>query len=86
LRATALTWLAMRGDEPLSIRDRAGYANFATTEGYIRRGRNAQGLGVPFPALPTSLLSKKPGNRLTKWLTDSQVPEIIASPRGRSQL
>jgi hypothetical protein len=85
LRAVGLTWLAMRGDEPLTIRDRAGHENFATTEGYIRRGRNAQGLGAPFPELPATLLENEPpdagGNghepdqRHAKWFTDSQVRE-----------
>jgi integrase len=58
LRATGLTWLAMRGDEPLTIRDRAGHANLATTEHYIRRGREAGGLGTPFPELPSDLISE----------------------------
>jgi integrase len=60
LRATGLTWLAMRGDEPLTIRDRAGHANLATTEHYIRRGREAGGLGTPFPELPGDLISERP--------------------------
>jgi hypothetical protein len=53
---TGLTWLAMRGDNPLTIRYRAGHANFRTTEGYIRRGRNAQRLGDPFPVLPANVV------------------------------
>jgi integrase len=77
LRATGLTWLAMRGDDPLTIRDRAGHANFATTERYIRRGRQAAALGAPFPALPKTI---------SKSIGDPQVSEIIASPRGHSQL
>jgi len=52
LRATGITWMAMRGDDPLTIRDRAGHAEFSTTEGYIRRGRNRSEFGEPFPALP----------------------------------
>jgi hypothetical protein len=47
LRATGLTWLAMFGDEPLSIRDAAGHANFATTEGYIRRGATRRDSASP---------------------------------------
>ncbi len=36
LRATGITGLAIRGDEPLRMMRRAGHRNFATTQGYIR--------------------------------------------------
>jgi integrase len=36
LRATGLTWLAIRGDDPLKIKQGAGHSAFTTTEGYIR--------------------------------------------------
>ena len=36
LRASGITWLAVRGDDPLKIMQRAGHAEFATTRGYIR--------------------------------------------------
>ena len=33
LRATGLTWMAIRGDDPLKIQQRAGHADFNTTQG-----------------------------------------------------
>jgi integrase len=32
LRATGLTWMAVRGDDPLKIMQRAGHSNFGTTQ------------------------------------------------------
>jgi len=56
LRATGITWCAVRGDDPLKIKQRAGHAGFGTTEGYIREAENLQdGFGEVFPALPESL-------------------------------
>jgi hypothetical protein len=57
LRATGLTWMAVRGDDPLKIKQRAGHATFKTTEIYIRSAEAIrQGFGEPFPALPDCLL------------------------------
>lgn len=36
LRATGVTWMAVRGDDPLKIRQRAGHQHLVTTERYIR--------------------------------------------------
>lgn len=56
LRATGLTWMAVRGDAPLSIQDRAGHMSFATTQGYIREaGAMRVGFGEVFPPLPPTL-------------------------------
>jgi integrase len=33
LRATGVTWAAVRGDDPLKIKQRAGHRSFSTTEG-----------------------------------------------------
>ncbi len=53
LRATGITWMAARGDDPLRIKQRAGYATFSTTEGYIREAENlGASFGQVFPALP----------------------------------
>jgi hypothetical protein len=35
-RATGITWMAVRGDDPLKIKQRAGHTTFQTIEGYIR--------------------------------------------------
>jgi integrase len=58
LRATGLTWMAVRGDDPLKIKQRAGHASFGTTELYIRTAEAVRdGFGDVFPPLPDSLLS-----------------------------
>ncbi len=57
LRATGVTWMAVRGDEPLKIKHRAGHQTFSTTEGYIREAEAVrEGFGEPFPPLPEGLL------------------------------
>ncbi len=48
--------MAVRGDEPLKIMQRAGHTDFKTTQIYVREAESVrQGFGVPFPDLPTSL-------------------------------
>ena len=58
LRATGITWMALRNDNPMAIKQRAGHRRFETTEGYIREAENlrAANAGQPFPPLPASLL------------------------------
>lgn len=57
LRATGITWCAVRGDDALKIKQRAGHASFSTTEGYIREAENLrQGFGDVFPPLPDGLV------------------------------
>ena len=57
LRATGITWCAVRGDEPLKIMQRAGHSDFETTKIYLREAENlSRGFGVPFPVLPASLI------------------------------
>ncbi len=57
LRASGLTWMAVRGDDPLRIKQRAGHTDFKTTERYIREAEAVRvGFGTPFPPLPASLL------------------------------
>jgi integrase len=65
LRATGITWCAVRGDDPLKVKQRAGHRTFSTTEGYIREAENlADGFGEVFPPLPPCLLvGTKPKNR-----------------------
>jgi integrase len=58
LRATGITWMAVRGDDPLKIKQRAGHASFTTTEVYIREAEAVrEGFGAVFPPLPSSLVS-----------------------------
>ena len=57
LRATGATWMAVRGDDPLKIKQRCGHASFSTTEIYIREAEAVRdGFGDVFPPLPDSLL------------------------------
>jgi hypothetical protein len=57
LRATGITWCAVRGDDALKLRQRAGHSSFETTQIYLREAENlAHGFGAVFPALPGNLL------------------------------
>lgn len=57
LRSTGITWLAIRGDDPLKIMQRAGHSDFKTTQGYIREAEAVrEGFGEVFPPLPACLL------------------------------
>jgi len=57
LRATGITWLAIRGEDPLKIMQRAGHADFETTQGYIREAEAVRsGFGDVFPSLPLDLI------------------------------
>ncbi len=72
LRGTAATWMALRGDPPLTIQQRVGHRQFSTTSIYIREaeavGKGAE-IGEPFPALPERLVHP-PG-------TDGNRPRIV---------
>lgn len=71
LRATGLTWLAVRGDDPLKIKQRAGHSTFSTTEGYIREGEAVRdGFGTVFPPLPSTL-----------WSSDSDTSQTFEDSR-----
>jgi integrase len=57
LRATGITWRAVRGDNPLAIQEDAGHDSFSTTQMYVRTARKLGGVfGDVFPPLPGSLL------------------------------
>ena len=59
LRATGITWMAVRGDDPLKIQQRAGHEQFSTTEKYIRAAEALEhGIGEVFPELPESLFQR----------------------------
>jgi integrase len=61
LRATGATWMAIRGDDPLKIKQRCGHASFSTTEMYIREAEAVrEGFGAVFPALPEGLAGIAP--------------------------
>ena len=78
LRATGITWCAVRGDDPLKIKQRAGHATFSTTEGYIREAENLrEGFGAVFPRLPAALLIGPTGPRIgpsdRNWTKNSMI-------------
>jgi len=57
LRSSYATWSAVRGDSPLTIKQRCGHRSFTTTEIYIRLAESfADGFGEPFPELPATAL------------------------------
>jgi len=59
LRATGLTWMAIRGDDPLKIMQRAGHTDFKTTQGYVREAEAIrEGFGDVFPPLPECLFTR----------------------------
>ena len=59
LRATGITWMAVRGDEPLHIQHRAGHTSFSTTQLYIRQAEAVRdGFGDVFPDL--AILTARP--------------------------
>jgi hypothetical protein len=59
LRATGITWCAVRGNDPLKIMQRAGHADFTTTQIYLREAENLNaGFGDVFPPLPPELLAR----------------------------
>ena len=50
--------MAVRGDDPLKIKHRAGHKQFSTTEGYIREAEAVRdGFGAAFPPLPEAIVS-----------------------------
>lgn len=64
LRATGITWMAARGDDPLRIKQRAGHASFQTTEGYIREAENlGASFGTVFPPLSEAIAPQSPRGR-----------------------
>jgi integrase len=88
LRATGITWLAIRGDEPLRIMQRAGHASFSTTQGYIREAENLRdGFGRVFPALPSTLIGGDPSALQSSSESSSGPPRganyPISQRRGR---
>jgi hypothetical protein len=64
-RSTGLTWLAVRGDNPHQIQQRAGHRATPLSVGqmtqkYIRTAEELQaGFGEPFPVLPLAVVSPK---------------------------
>lgn len=78
LRATGITWAAVRGDDHLRIMQRAGHEGFTTTLLYIREAENLGGtFGQVFPELPVELLGGVAVDRFVDRPnpTNSKTPE-----------
>lgn len=57
-RHTGVTWMAVRGDEPVVIMARAGHSEFSTTLGYVNTAALIRKTyGRVFPTLPRVLLT-----------------------------
>jgi integrase len=58
LRATGITWMAMRGDDAIHIQELAGHKSLVTTEKYIRKVNRLRGAdwGAPFPPIPAMVI------------------------------
>ena len=87
LRATGITWitwLAIRGDEPLRIMQRAGHTGFQTTQGYVREAENLrEGFGDVFPSL-SPLVAHRVVHNLTnyrenRWPLRGSNPHALSS-------
>jgi len=51
--------MAVRGDEPLKLMQRAGHADYSTSALYIRTAEAVRdGFGAVFPPLPAELLRR----------------------------
>lgn len=86
LRATGVTWRAIRGDNPIAIMHQAGHADFKTTQLYIREAEAVgASFGPVFPPLPPELFEASQegeivsSNELPKT---PQVPEIVVGRQG----
>lgn len=63
LRDTCLTWMALRGDDPIRVQWRGGHTDFTMTQRYIAAGRNLGArVGEVFGPLPASLLGGPPND------------------------
>lgn len=84
LRATGVTWCAVRGDDPLKIMQRAGHSDGNTTAIYIREAENlSQGFGAVFPALPTDLLTPPRRSMVSVSVSAFGVGPFTAKPKTR---
>lgn len=96
LRATAATWLAIRGEAPQSVMAKCGHENMETTLGYVRLAAvlSEQPSSV-FPAIPEAILvsqsaSQDPkatgskGGKLAQLLKKAKRPQRDSNPLKRT--
>ena len=87
LRDTCLTWMALRGDDPMRIQWRGGHTDFRTTQGYLAAGQNlGRGVGQPFPPLPAELLVPVgTDDGSTAWRRRASVDQIVDQKKTKPQ-
>lgn len=91
LRGTGITWCAVRGDDPLKIKQRAGHSTFSTTEGYIREAENLRetNFGHPFAPLPPALLGAKArpqaATGISQPISQRSETQVTIAPKNRAQ-
>jgi integrase len=79
LRATGITWRAVRGDDVLKIQRAVGHLSLATTQRYIREAEViGRDIGEPFPPLPAAILAT---DLTTLETPDSGSPSKIEESR-----
>jgi len=85
LRGTGLTWMAIRGDDPLKIQQRAGHRTFEMTQKYIRTAEAVgEVIGATFPPLPDCLVAGR--YRQSNRPSDVQPIESIVDPVNRIRM
>lgn len=84
LRASGLTWLALRGEEPLRIMQRAGHKEFTTTMGYVRTAETLGRVDEPFPALPSLAAAEPEGPAFWATLARRSSNPIQSAPSARN--
>jgi len=83
LRATGITWAAIRGDDAMKIMSRSGHSEYQTMLGYVRETEVVRdGLGEAFPTLPEALTGS-PQKRPNAPRNSSKTP-INMRPQGDS--
>ena len=80
LKATAVTWMAIRGDAALKIMQRAAHRDFQTTQRYMRSAEMVGDvIGQPFPPLPDALFGHADAHADTIEMSS---PPTLLSPLG----
>ncbi len=84
LRATGITWRAVRGDNPTKLHLAAGHEDLKTTMIYIRTAEaSAPAFGEVFPVLPEVVLSRQvDSSGATKREESQSRLSPVASPAG----
>lgn len=86
LRATGITWRAVRGDAAERIKAAAGHTEWETTQGYVREALAVPTamFGQPFPELPREVWDES-WNRGSHSLATSRNDYASGRPQGESK-